>query len=71
MSAGRYDEAEAELLRAVEVSPAHPQPHLLLSQLYFRAGKEDLAAKEKQLSLRLRKENRETMEAPQGRPFIE
>ena len=42
----------------------------MLSQLYFRIGKEDLAAKEKQLSLRLRKENRETMEAPQGRPFI-
>ena len=31
MSAGRYDEAEAELRRAVEISPAHPQPHLMLS----------------------------------------
>lgn len=71
MSAGRYDEAEVELLRAVEISPKHPQPHLLLSQLYYRLGKEELAAKEKQVSLSLRRENRETMEAPQGRPFVE
>ena len=36
----------------------------------FLQQRHALAAKEKQLSLRLRKENRETMEAPQGRPFL-
>ena len=69
MNIGRYNEAESELLRAVSIVPDHPQPHLLLSQVYFRCGKEDLAAREKELSMRLRRNKPELMEAPQGRPF--
>jgi tetratricopeptide (TPR) repeat protein len=47
----------------------HPQPHLLLSQVYFRLGDEQRARREKEISLRLRRENPTTMEAPQIRPF--
>jgi hypothetical protein len=42
---------------------------LLLSQIYFREGKEDLARRERELSLRLRRENPALLEAPQGRAF--
>lgn len=69
MAAGKDDEAKAELLRAVEQDPRHPQPHLLLSQLYFRLGDEEAAAREKALSLKLRRDNPEAMEKQPGRPF--
>jgi len=66
---GRLELAKTELLKAIEADPKHPQPHLLLSQLYFRLGEETLAAKEKDLSLKLRRENPEALESRQGRPF--
>jgi tetratricopeptide (TPR) repeat protein len=69
MALGHLDEARAELLKAIEIDPRHPQPHLLLSQLYFRLGEEEAAAREKDLSLRLRRENPGAMETPQARPF--
>ena len=71
MGLERYQEAKTELLRAIEVNPRHPSPHLFLSQLYFRLGNEELAIQEKQLSLRLRRENPEAMESAQSRPFPE
>jgi tetratricopeptide (TPR) repeat protein len=49
--------------------PKHPQPHLLLSQVYFRLGDEARARREKEISLRLRRENPTAMEATQIRPF--
>ncbi len=69
MSLRRYREAVEELERAVKADPRHPQPHLLLSQVYFRRGDEEAARREKRISLRLRRENPEAMEAPVGRPF--
>ncbi|MBL8294779.1 MAG: tetratricopeptide repeat protein [Bryobacterales bacterium] len=69
MSLNRLDEAKEELRRAIEINPKHPQPHLLLSQLYFRMGLEDDAAREKELSLKLRREDPLAMEAAQGRVF--
>jgi tetratricopeptide (TPR) repeat protein len=71
MRVEKYDEAVAELEHAVAADPRHPQPHLLLSQLYFRLGEEEKAAEAKQLSLRLRRENPTAMEIPVGRPFAE
>jgi Flp pilus assembly protein TadD len=71
MGLERYEEAEREMRRAVDIDPDHPQPHLLLSQIYFRLGREEDAAREKQLSLRFRRENPTAMEALQGRPFPE
>ena len=55
---------------SVKVDPRHPQPHLLLSQIYFRMGHEERAAQEKELSLRLRRENPRALEAEQGRSFL-
>lgn len=69
MALERYEEAERELVHAVGMDPRHPSPHLLLSQVYFRQGKEEAASREKEVSLRLRRENPEAMERPQGRPF--
>lgn len=64
---------DAEAIRvledAIRFSPQHPQPHLMLSRLYFRMGDETRAAKEKELSLKLRRENATLMEQPQGKPF--
>lgn len=62
-------DAVRELRRCIEINPTHPQPRLLLSQIYFRLGDEQAAEKEKNESLRLRRANPEAMEAPQGRPF--
>ena len=69
MGLKRYEDASRELRTAIEIDPRHPQPHLLLSQVHFRLGNEEAATKEKDLSLRLRRENPEAMEAPVGRPF--
>jgi tetratricopeptide (TPR) repeat protein len=65
----RYDEALKELARIISLSPRHPEPHLLLSQLYFRMGDEERARAEKEISLRLRREDPTIMEVPLGRPF--
>lgn len=62
-------DAEAELAEAVRMDPRHPQPHLLLSQLFFRRGDEARAKQAKDLSLRLRRERPELLEAVQSRPF--
>jgi predicted Zn-dependent protease len=69
ISLEKYDEARAELLRAIDVNPKHPQPHLLLSQLYFRLGDETRAAREKEVSLRLRREDPGALESLPGRSF--
>jgi len=69
MGLERWDEALAELRTAVEQEPRHPQPHLLLSQIYFRQGDRAKAREEKKISLRLRRENPALLEAVQGRPF--
>lgn len=67
----RLEEAVAALNESVGVDPRHPQPHLMLSQVYFRLGKEEDARREKELSLRLRRENPTVLEAVQGRQFPE
>ncbi|MGH9631954.1 MAG: tetratricopeptide repeat protein, partial [Bryobacteraceae bacterium] len=69
MGLRRYEDAKTELLRAIEINPRHPQPRLLLSQIYFRMGDEEHASQEKELSLKLRRENPQAMESPQARPF--
>lgn len=71
MGLKRYEEAAAELRRAIQIDPRHPHPHLVLSQVYFRMGDERRATEEKEISLRLRRENPAAMEAPQSRPFPE
>ena len=65
----RLPESLTELTEAARLDPRHPQPHLLLSQVYFRLGDEERARQEKELSLRLRRENPTVLEAVQGRPF--
>ena len=69
MNLHRWPEAIAELNETVALDPKHPQPHLLLSQIYFRMGDEAKAKAEKEISLRLRRENPTILEAVQGRPF--
>jgi tetratricopeptide (TPR) repeat protein len=69
MGLKRYPEAIKELEQALKIEPKHPVPHLLMSQIYFRMGDEKRARQEKVISLRLRRENPEIMESPQGRPF--
>ncbi len=64
-----WNDAIAELNQTIALDPKHPQPHLLLSQIYFRLGDEARAKEEKQLSLRLRRENPTVLEAVQSRPF--
>ena len=51
------------------IDPKHPQPHLLLSQIFFRLGDEAKASEEKQVSLRLRRENPAILEVVQPRTF--
>jgi tetratricopeptide (TPR) repeat protein len=65
----RVEEAERELTACAARQPEHPQPHLLLSQIYFRLGDQTRAQAEKALSLRLRRQNPRFMEAPQARVF--
>ena len=69
MELERYDEAVRELEQMIRRSPKHPQPHLLLSQVCFRMGDEERARREKEISLRLRREDPTLVETPQGRPF--
>jgi tetratricopeptide (TPR) repeat protein len=65
----KWQESVAELEAAIRIDPAHPEPHLLLSRVYFSLGDEERAAREKTISLRLRRENPHALEAAQGRPF--
>lgn len=69
MAQEKYPDAVRELEGCSSKNPVHPQPHLMLSQVYFRMGQEDQAAAEKNLSMRLRREHPEIMESPQARPF--
>ena len=69
MNLKKWPQAIAELEETIRLDPRHPQPHLLLSQIYFRQGDEARAKTEKDLSLRLRRENPTVLEAVQGRPF--
>ena len=54
---------------AVKLEPRHPQPHLLLSQVHFRLRDRAKAREEKELSLKLRRQNPAFLEAVQSRPF--
>ncbi|MDZ4800150.1 MAG: tetratricopeptide repeat protein [Bryobacteraceae bacterium] len=69
MSAGELERARDVLLEATSVDATHPQPHLLLSQVYFRLGQEDRAVEEKEMSSRLRRARPETLESIPGRNF--
>jgi len=69
MNVSKWDDAIAELNETIRLDPKHPQPHLLLSQIYFRLGNEARAKNEKEISLRLRRENPAILEALQARPF--
>jgi tetratricopeptide (TPR) repeat protein len=65
----KWQEAIGELSETVRLDPKHPEPHLLLSRIYFRLGDEQRAASEKDIALRLRRENPALLEALQSRPF--
>jgi tetratricopeptide (TPR) repeat protein len=69
MALEQYEQAISELNSCAKASPTHPQPHLLLSQVYFRAGDQARSRAEKDLSYRLRREDPTLMETPQARPF--
>ena len=69
MGLEKNEEAKAALESCARMNPKHPQPHLFLSQVYFRLGNAEQATAEKELSLRLRRENPTIMESPQARPF--
>ncbi len=69
MNQEKWREAIAELNETIALDPQHPQPHLLLSQIYFRLGDEAKAKTEKDISLRLRRQNPAILEAVQPRPF--
>ncbi|MDQ6707984.1 MAG: tetratricopeptide repeat protein [Acidobacteriota bacterium] len=69
MNQRKWPEAVAELQTAMLIDPKHPQPHLLLSQIFFRLGDEAKASEEQQVSLRLRRENPAILEAVQPRTF--
>jgi tetratricopeptide (TPR) repeat protein len=69
MGEEKYADASTELLGCAARNPVHPQPHLMLSQVYFRLGDEQRATAEKNLSMKLRRENPAIMESPQARPF--
>jgi predicted Zn-dependent protease len=69
MHLDRWQDAQSELNTAIGEDAANPEPHLLLSRIYFRLGDEPQAAKEKDTSLRLRRENPNALEAVQGRQF--
>ena len=71
MKLERWDDAVAELQRTIELDPSHPQPHLLMSRILFRRGDEERAKQERDLSLKLRRQKPESVEALQSRPFPE
>ena len=69
MGQNKLEDASTELQQCAQSNASHAQPHLLLSQVYFRLGKESEAGREKELSLKLRRAHPELMESPQARPF--
>jgi uncharacterized protein HemY len=69
MGLQKWAEAVDALNEAVRIEPRHPQPHLMLSQVHFRLGDRAKAREQKELSLRLRRQNPAFLEAVQSRPF--
>lgn len=69
MSLGRLERARDTLLQAIAINPKHPQPNLLLSQIYFRLGDETKAASARTLSLQLRRQDPGALEKLPGRRF--
>ena len=69
MGLKQWERAVGSLRAAAAIEPQHPQPHLLLSQVYFRLGDRTEARGKKELSLRLRRKNPGFLEAVQARPF--
>jgi tetratricopeptide (TPR) repeat protein len=65
----KWQDAIGELQEASRRNPRHPEPHLLLSRIYFRLGDEAKARAEKEISLRLRRESPALLEAVQPREF--
>jgi len=59
----------AELEEAVRLDPKNPEPHLLLSRMYYRTGDEQRASSDKEISLRLRREKPAVLEVLQGQTF--
>ncbi len=49
MNLEKWQEAIEELQQTIALDTKHPQPHLLLSQIYFRLGDEARARDEKQI----------------------
>jgi tetratricopeptide (TPR) repeat protein len=69
MALDKLEDAAKEAESCSRTSPTHPQPHLLMSQIQFRLGDDDRASREKELSLKLRRENPQLMESQPSRPF--
>ena len=66
---GQLERAASELTEASRRDAGNPQPYLLLSQVYFRLGRESDARLAKETSMRLRQKNPGVLRATQGRPF--
>ncbi len=71
ISLQRWQEAISELNGILKKDPDQPQPHLLLSQVYFRLGDEAKAKAEQRASLQLRRQRPALLEGIQSRPFPE
>lgn len=69
MEIERYDDAIKVLEAAANQSPNHPQPHLMLSRLYYRQGNLEKSQAAKQKSLQLRRNNATLMETRQSRSY--
>jgi tetratricopeptide (TPR) repeat protein len=69
MNQDQLQAAVTELELASKLDPKNAQPWVMLSQIYFRMGKEEQARQAKETSLRLRRENPAVLEAAQARPF--
>lgn len=69
LSSNELERARDLLLEAVKVDETHPQPHLLLAQVYFRLGDEERAAREKEIAARLRRDRPESLESVPGRSY--
>lgn len=69
MNLEKLPEAVTELEQAARLDPRNAQPWVMLSQIYFRMGREEQAREAKETSLRLRRENPGVLEAAQTRPF--
>jgi tetratricopeptide (TPR) repeat protein len=61
--------AEQQLKQAARIDPRRPEPHILLSRVYFRQGDKERAAEEKRISDDLRSKYSGLGESVQGRGF--